>query len=87
MRNALGPIVTIIGLSIPALLSGALIVEVVFNYAGLGFETLFAAVNLDLPTILGVTIVVTIATVVGNLVADLGLTVINPRIRIEGSAR
>jgi peptide/nickel transport system permease protein len=87
MRNALGPIVVIIGLSIPLLLSGTLIVEDVFNYGGIGQETLFAADNVDLPTILGITMVVTIATVIGNIAADIGLAILNPRVRIEGSAR
>jgi peptide/nickel transport system permease protein len=87
MRNALGPIVVIIGLSIPTLLGGALIVEEVFNYQGLGFETIVAVGNLDLPTVLGITLLVTIATVLGNIAADLGLAVINPRVRIEGAAR
>ena len=67
MRNALGPIVVIIGLSIPLLLSGALIVEDLFNYQGLGYETVYAATNYDLYTVLGITIVVTIATVLGNI--------------------
>lgn len=87
MRNALGPIVVIIGLSIPALLSGALIVEEVFNYQGLGYETVYAANNLDLYTVLGITVVVTMATVAGNILADIGLVVINPRVRIEGRAQ
>jgi peptide/nickel transport system permease protein len=87
MRNALGPIVVIIGLSIPILLSGTLIVEDVFNYGGIGYETLYAATNDDLPTILGITIVVTMATIIGNIAADIGLALINPRVRIEGSAR
>lgn len=86
-RNALGPIVVIIGLSVPALLSGALIVEEVFNYIGLGYETVTSAVDQDVYTVLGITIVVTMATIVGNLLADLGLVIINPRVRIEGSAR
>jgi peptide/nickel transport system permease protein len=87
MRNALGPIVVIVGLSIPVLLSGTLIVEDVFNYGGIGYQTLYAATYNDLPTILGITIVVTLATVLGNIAADIGLALINPRIRIEGSAR
>jgi peptide/nickel transport system permease protein len=86
-RNALGPIVTIIGLSIPGLLSGALIVEEVFNYAGLGVVTINAATSSDVMVVLGVTVVVTALTVIGNLMADLSLIFINPRIRIEGSAR
>lgn len=86
-RNALGPIVTIIGLNIPTLLSGALIVEEVFNYAGLGVITINAASTSDVMVVLGVTVIVTAATVIGNLMADLSLVFINPRIRIEGSAR
>jgi peptide/nickel transport system permease protein len=83
LRNAMGPIAVIIGLSIPALLSGALIVEDVFNYAGLGYETVVSAVSQDTYVILGITIVVTIATVIGNLVADLSLGILNPRVRLD----
>jgi peptide/nickel transport system permease protein len=87
IRNALGPCIVIIGLSIPALLGGALIVEEVFNYVGMGYETVNAATTLDIPVIMGVTVIATLLTVLGNLAADLGLVVINPRIRIEGKAR
>jgi peptide/nickel transport system permease protein len=87
MRNALGPIAVIIGLSIPILLSGALIVEELFNYPGLGYETLFASMNGDIYTVLGITIVVTMATVIGNILADLALGILNPRVRITGSSR
>ncbi len=84
VRNALGPIVVIIGLSIPALLSGALIVEDVFNYSGLGYETVYAAGQDDIYVVLGITVIVTIATVIGNLFADVGLALLNPRVRLEG---
>jgi peptide/nickel transport system permease protein len=83
-RNALGPIVTILGLSLPALFGGALIIESVFNYSGLGMQTVNAATNLDVPTVLGITLLVSIFTLLGNLVADIMLGVVNPRIRVEG---
>ena len=83
-RNALGPIVTILGLSIPALFGGALIIESVFNYEGLGMQTVNAALNVDVPTVLGITMLVTIMTLLGNLIADVVLGLVNPRIRIEG---
>lgn len=86
-RNALSPIITIIGLSIPGLLSGALITESIFNYKGLGLITLNAALNDDLMVVLGATVIVAVATIIGNLLADLSLVFVNPRIRIEGSAR
>lgn len=86
MRNALGPIVTILGLSLPALIGGALIVESVFNYSGLGIQTVNAASNFDIPTVLGITLLATILTLAGNLIADIMLGVVNPRIRIQGRA-
>ena len=87
MRNALGPIVIIIGLYLPVLLGGALIVEVLFNYIGIGEATVLASQNDDSYILLAVTIIGTVMVVLGNLLADLGLVVINPRVRIEGSAR
>ena len=83
-RNALGPIITIVGLSIPGLFGGALIIEEVFNYEGVGYETVNAAVYKDIPTVLGITLLITIFTLVGNLLADIGLGIVNPRIRVEG---
>ncbi|MDH2904009.1 MAG: ABC transporter permease [Actinomycetota bacterium] len=83
-RNALGPIITIIGLSIPGLFGGALIIEEVFNYQGVGYETVYAAQYKDIPTVLGITLLITVFTLLGNLLADIGLGVVNPRIRVEG---
>jgi len=84
-RNALGPIITILGLPIPALFGGALIIESVFNYSGLGIETVGAALSLDVPVVLGITLLVSIFTLLGNLLADIMLGVVNPRIRIQGA--
>jgi peptide/nickel transport system permease protein len=86
-RNALGPIVVILGLSIPLLLGGAIIVETVFNYGGLGIQTVTAATDLDIPVILGITLLVSLLTLAGNLIADIMLGVVNPRIRVEGTGR
>jgi peptide/nickel transport system permease protein len=82
LRNALIPLVTLIGLSIPALVSGALLVEVVFNYPGVGLLFWQAAVNRDFPILLGFTVVVAAATIIGSLLADLTYAVIDPRVRI-----
>ncbi len=86
-RNALGPIVIILGLSIPGLFSGALIIESIFNYGGIGIQTVYAATTTDVPTILGITLLVAILTLLGNLLADVALGIVNPRIRIEGTSR
>ena len=64
-----------------------MIIESVFNYEGLGIQTVFAAENLDVPTVLGITLLVAILTLLGNLLADIALGLVNPRIRIEGTAK
>jgi peptide/nickel transport system permease protein len=82
VRNACLPMVTLIGLSIPFLLTGNLIVESVFNYQGLGFLFYTSLQNVDYPVLLAYTLVGATLTVVGNLVADISLTVADPRIRL-----
>jgi peptide/nickel transport system permease protein len=82
VRNASLPMVTLIGLSIPALLAGNLITESVFNYQGLGFLFYTSLQNVDYPVLLAYTLVGAILTVVGNLIADIALTVADPRIRL-----
>jgi peptide/nickel transport system permease protein len=82
VRNACLPMVTLIGLSIPFLLTGNLIVESLFNYQGLGFLFYTSLQNVDYPVLLAYTLVGATLTVVGNLVADIALTVADPRIRL-----
>jgi peptide/nickel transport system permease protein len=74
--------VTLIGLSIPALLAGNLIAEYVFNYQGLGLLFYNSLANSDYPVLLAYTLVGAILTVAGNLIADVALTVADPRIRL-----
>jgi peptide/nickel transport system permease protein len=82
LRNALIPILTLLGLSLPAIVSGALIVENVFNYPGMGLLTVQSAFNDDIPVVLGTTLVITVATVIGSLMADILYAVADPRIRL-----
>ena len=82
LRNACLPMITLIGLSIPALLAGNLIVETIFNYDGLG--TLFSA-SLDKEdyfVLLAYTLVGAVLTVLGNLLADIALMIADPRLRV-----
>lgn len=81
-RNSCLPIITLIGLSIPSLLAGNLIAEVLFNYHGLGLLFLNSLQNEDYPVLLAYTLIGGILTVVGNLIADVSLTVADPRIRL-----
>jgi peptide/nickel transport system permease protein len=80
-RNALLPIITLVGLSLPGILGGALITESVFNYPGMGLLYWNSALSQDYPVMLGVTMVVGLATIAGNLVADVLYAVADPRVR------
>ena len=81
LRNALSPIITLLGLSLPWILSGSLVVEAVFNFPGTGFLFWNAAQGQDYPVMLGVVLVVSIGTVFGSLLADLGYAAMDPRVR------
>lgn len=81
LRNALIPVITLIGLSLGGILSGAVVTESVFNYPGMGLAFYQAAQADDFPVLLGVVVVVALATVIGNLVADILYAVVDPRIR------
>ena len=81
LRNSLIPIATLLGLSLPGIIAGALITESVFNYPGMGYLFYQAALNTDYPILLGITMVVAVATVVGSLLADIAYAVLDPRVR------
>lgn len=81
LRNSLIPMATLVGLSLPGILGGALIVEQVFNYPGMGLLFWQEAQVNDYAVLLGVTLVVGAATVVGNLLADVLYGVLDPRVR------
>jgi peptide/nickel transport system permease protein len=81
LRNSLIPIATLLGLSLPGIIAGALITESVFNYPGMGYLFYQSALNSDYPILLGIVIVVAVATVVGSLLADIAYAVLDPRVR------
>ena len=81
LRNSMLPIITLLGLSAPGIVAGAVIAEEVFNYPGMGLLFFQAATSHDYPILLGSTLLVGVATVVGNLVADIAYSLLDPRIR------
>jgi peptide/nickel transport system permease protein len=81
LRNALGPVAMLVGLDLGALLGGAVVIEVIFAWPGLGREVLQAVLELDIPLILGVVLVSALAIAVVNLVTDLIYLWIDPRLR------
>ena len=84
LRNALIPVVTILGLQLGGLFSGALLVETVFNWPGLGRLAFESVLRRDYPMLLGLLITTTVIVIVANLLTDLVYRVIDPRIRIGG---
>jgi peptide/nickel transport system permease protein len=82
LRNACLPMITLIGLSIPLLLAGNLITEDLFNYNGLGLLFFNSLNNVDYNVLLAYTLIGAVLTVIGNLIADIALTVADPRIRL-----
>ncbi len=81
LRNAMIPIVTLLGLSIPALLAGAAITETIFSYPGLGAMFVQSVTVRDYPTVLALTMVGGVTVVLGNLLADVLYGVVDPRIK------
>jgi peptide/nickel transport system permease protein len=86
LRNGLFPIIGLLGMYLPALFSGALVVESLYNFPGMGQLFWQAALKRDFPVLLGVTVVITIATVIGAMLADLLYAAADPRVRLRRSA-
>ena len=83
LRNALIPIVTIFGLSIPFIFNGAYITETIFAWPGMGRLAVGAVFQRDYPILMGTTLVSAILVLLGNLIADILYAVVDPRIRYQ----
>ena len=84
LKNAMIPVVTIIGTSVSDLLSGAVLTESIFAWPGLGRLAVEALVNRDFPMIRGVVIVMALTFLVANLIVDISYGFFDPRVRYEG---
>jgi peptide/nickel transport system permease protein len=83
LRNAINPLVTLFGFSISALLSGSFLVEYVFNWPGLARVTVDAVFSKDEPLVMASVLFAAVLLVAGNLVADVLLALVDPKIRLE----
>jgi peptide/nickel transport system permease protein len=83
LRNALLPVITILGLSVPGLLGGSVIFETIFSIPGLGRLYFDAVMGRDLLTVMGLLTISAFLTLLGNLLADLAYALADPRIRVE----
>jgi len=81
LRNALLPVITILGLSIPGLIGGSVIFETIFAIPGMGQLFYMSVMARDYPTIMGILFIGAILTLLGNLIADVAYAVADPRIR------
>jgi peptide/nickel transport system permease protein len=81
VRNTLLPVITLVGLSLPFAVAGAVIIEQIFNYPGMGLLFFTAATDQDYPVLLGVTLIVGLATAAGSLLADVAYGLADPRVR------
>jgi peptide/nickel transport system permease protein len=83
VRNALNPLITLFGFTLATLLSGSFVVEVVFGWPGLGRLTLDAILKQDLFLVMASLLMASGMLILGNLIADLLLAAVDPRVRYE----
>jgi peptide/nickel transport system permease protein len=81
LRNALIPVVTLLGYLLPGVLSGAILIETIFNWPGMGRLFYEAALGRDYPLLLGMLLLGTVLTILGTLLADIGYGLVDPRVR------
>ncbi len=86
LKNAILPIITLLGLSIPGLIGGSVIVEQLFSLPGMGLLFYEAVLSRDYPLVMGITVIGAVLTLLGNLIADLSYAWADPRIR-HGAAK
>ncbi len=84
LRNALLPVITLLGLSVPGLIGGSVIFETIFAIPGMGQLFYQAVMSRDYPTVMGILVIGAVLTLLGNLLADVMYSVADPRIRAAG---
>ena len=84
LKNSLSPVITLAGLQFSAVVSGAILVESVFSWPGLGTLAFESIIARDTPTILGILFFSALVVIVGNLLTDLALRLVDPRVRTNG---
>ncbi len=83
LKNALLPVITILGLSVPGLIGGSVIVESIFSIPGMGELFYKSVLSRDYPVIMGMLVISSFLTLLGNLIADIGYALADPRIRFK----
>ena len=81
LRNALIPVITLIGLQVPVVIGGSVVLESIFVLPGMGLRLLRALGERDVPVILGINMIIVFVVVIANLVVDITYSLVDPRIR------
>ena len=83
LPNALIPLITVVGIQVPALFAGAVIVEQIFSWPGMGQLALASITQRDYPVLMGFTMIIAVLVLIANLCADIAYAVVDPRIRLQ----
>jgi len=83
LRNAIMPIITLLGLSLPDMVGGAIITEQIFNWNGLGQLTVTATLRRDIPVVMALVMLSGVAIIISNILADIAYSVVDPRIKFR----
>jgi peptide/nickel transport system permease protein len=83
LRNAMLPVITLLGLSVPGLIGGSVIFETIFSIPGMGQLFYMAVMARDYPVVMGILVIGAVLTLIGNLLADVFYALADPRIRIS----
>ena len=86
LRNAMIPVITVLGIDFGTMVGAAVLTETVFNLPGLGSQIVRSAKDYDLPVVLGLTIIVTLIYGLASLAVDISYALLNPRVRLEDDA-
>ena len=87
LRNALLPMITLLGLTIPYLLSGSVIVEQIFEWDGVGLLYFDSILSRDYPVVMGLTVITAVVTLIASLIADILYAFADPRVRLGEGTR
>lgn len=83
LRNAISPVITLLGIALGVVIAGAPMTEYVFNWPGLGRRFVDATMDLDFPVVMAITMIITIMALVANLIVDIVYVYVDPRVRIK----
>ena len=83
LRNAMLPVITLLGLSVPGLIGGSVIFETIFSIPGMGQLFYMAVMARDYPVVIGILVIGAVLTLIGNLLADVFYALADPRIRLS----